>query len=562
MGSNADLRASLPEDLKLPERYQLVRRIASGGMASVWCAEDRMLGRRVAIKLLAESYAHDETAVRRFKREARVAARVSGHQNIVTIFDVGQAARISDGNAPDLAFIVMEYLAGGTVADARRLGAISREEAVRWLSETAAALDYAHGQGVIHRDIKPVNLLLDCDRVVHVADFGIARAGTDDTLTSTGMVLGTAAYIAPEQALGRPTTAASDRYALAVTAFELLVGERPFAATQLAAQARQHVEDEPPAASLRNRELPAAVDAVLARGMAKRPEDRWPSAGSFAAALGDALTPSAAPTRAFAATPPTRRRRGSLAAAGAAAGVAGGAFAGARPAAAASRPAADASRPAAAAFRPGRAPAAARPRRLSIGRSLALAALAAALFAVVMIATAGSGAPRAAHKAAYAQRTTATHAATPLPSTAHHAPAPKPTPRTTTTPTTPEVTGTAAAATTPAPSAGTLEAQGHSLLTSGAYQSAIPVLRQALADAPSSSLTYAYAEYDLGRALRLAGDPAAAAQVLYQRLQIPNQRGTVRAELQAALEAMGRNARQPGDGANGHGHGKQGKGAD
>jgi len=219
MGSRADLRASLPEDLELPERYQLVRRIASGGMASVWCAEDRMLGRRVAIKLLSESYAHDETAVRRFKRESRVAARVSGHQNIVTIFDVGQAARISDRDAPDLAFIVMEYLAGGTVADALRVGAVSREEAARWLSETAAALDYAHSQGVIHRDIKPVNLLLDTDRVVHVADFGIARAGTDDTLTSTGIVLGTAAYIAPEQALGRPTTAASDRYALAVTAF-------------------------------------------------------------------------------------------------------------------------------------------------------------------------------------------------------------------------------------------------------------------------------------------------------------------------------------------------------
>jgi tetratricopeptide (TPR) repeat protein len=536
MGSRADLRASSPEDLELPERYHLVRRIASGGMASVWCAEDRVLGRRVAIKLLAESYANDETAVRRFKREARVAARVSGHQNIVTIFDVGQAARISDPDGPELGFIVMEYLAGGTVADALRVGAVSHEEALRWLSETAAAVDYAHGQGVIHRDIKPVNLLLDCDRVVHVADFGIARIGTDDTITSTGMVLGTAAYIAPEQALGRPTTAASDRYALAVTAFELLVGERPFAATQLAAQARQHVEDEPPAASLRNPELPAAVDGVLARGMAKRPEERWPTAGAFAAALGDALAQSTTATRPLAGARPTRRRRaGAVAAVGAAA---------------------EASRPSAAAA------SATGTRRLSMGRSLALAALAAALFAVVIIALGGSGGHATGNQAAAARHITAARStATPTP--ARTSPPRKPatppkatTSATTAAPTTPQATATAAAATTPAAAADTLEAQGHSLMSSGNYQSAIPVLRQALASAPHGGLTYAYAEYDLGRALRLAGDPQAAAQVLYQRLQIPNQTGTVRQELQAALLALGRRAQQPGDGAAGHGKGK------
>jgi serine/threonine protein kinase len=155
MGSRADLRASLPKDLELPERYELLRRIAIGGMASVWCAEDRVLGRRVAIKLLSEAFAHEELGVRRFKREARVAARLSGHQNIVTIFDVGEAAVTDEPDAPGRAFIVMEYLAGGTVADALRVGAVERDQAINWLRETAAALDYAHGHGVIHRRLRP-----------------------------------------------------------------------------------------------------------------------------------------------------------------------------------------------------------------------------------------------------------------------------------------------------------------------------------------------------------------------------------------------------------------------
>ena len=166
----------------------------------------------------------------------------------------------------------MEFLAGGTVADALRVDSVRRVHAVKWLQEAASALDFAHGRGVLHRDIKPANLLLDRDRTLHVADFGIARLGAEDTITGTGQVLGTASYLAPERALGRPATAASDRYSLAVAAFELLVGERPFTARHFAAQARQHVEEEPPAASELNRTLPTSVDAVLARGMAKRPE--------------------------------------------------------------------------------------------------------------------------------------------------------------------------------------------------------------------------------------------------------------------------------------------------
>ena len=277
MGNQSPPDARVRKDLGLPERYEALRHVASGGMASVWCARDQALGRNVAVKLLADRLAGDDEAHERFLREARAAARLSGHPNVVMIYDVGETA--SDGRA----FIVMEYLAGGTVADALRVDSVRRVHAVKWVREAASALDFAHSRGVLHRDIKPANLLLDRDRVLHVADFGIARLGTEDTITGTGQVLGTASYLAPERALGEPATDASDRYSLAVVAFELLVGERPFTSTHFAAQARQHVDEEPPAASVRNRALPPAVDPVLARGMAKRPEDRWPTAQDFAA---------------------------------------------------------------------------------------------------------------------------------------------------------------------------------------------------------------------------------------------------------------------------------------
>ena len=272
----------------MPERYELIRHIANGGMASVWCAEDRVLGRRVAIKLLAERFAYDQTAVRRFKREARTAARLSGHPNVVTIYDVGETTT-PDPDAPARAFIVMEFLAGGTVADALRCDAVTQTEAIWWLHEVASALDYAHARGVLHRDIKPANVLLDGNRSVHVADFGIAQLATEDTLTADGELLGTAAYLAPERAMGRPATDASDRYSLAVMAFELLVGERPFTDQRFAVQARQHVDAPPPSASERNPRLPEALDAVLARGMAKRPEDRFPTAHALAEAVESAL---------------------------------------------------------------------------------------------------------------------------------------------------------------------------------------------------------------------------------------------------------------------------------
>src|SRR3954463_5132985 len=261
-----------PDRISLPDRYRVVRHLANGGMASVWEAHDELLDRDVAVKLLASHLGEDERARRRFQREARAAAGLSSHPNVVTIYDVGEhAGRV---------FMVMEIMRGGTLGDRLK----SREDvphakALRWLHEAAAALDTAHDAGVVHRDIKPGNLLLDSRERLAVADFGIARVAWEDQLTATGQVLGPAAYLSPEQALGEAATAASDRYALAVVAYELLTGTRPFEAEHFAAQARAHVEDPvPPASSRVVSPLSRAVDATLEKGLAKDPKDRWRSA--------------------------------------------------------------------------------------------------------------------------------------------------------------------------------------------------------------------------------------------------------------------------------------------
>src|SRR4051812_44129510 len=282
-----------PARISLPDRYRVVRHLASGGMAAVWEAPDELLDRDVAVKLLAPHLGEDERARRRFQREARAAAGLSSHPNVVTIYDVGE----HDGRV----FMVMELMRGGSVADRLRTGErISHGTALRWLREAAAALDTAHEAGIVHRDVKPANLLLDERGRLAIADFGIARLAWEDQVTATGQVLGTAAYISPEQAMGEPATAASDRYALAVVAFELLTGGKPFVAEHFAAQARAHIEDPPPAASSREDDLPRGVDGVLARGMAKDPGERFGSAAAMVDALagapgGGGVAPAGAP---------------------------------------------------------------------------------------------------------------------------------------------------------------------------------------------------------------------------------------------------------------------------
>jgi serine/threonine-protein kinase len=281
--------------LALPDRYRVLNRIAAGGMATVYRAEDGVLGREVAVKILAPHVAADPTSRKRFEREARTAARVGDHPNVVTIYDIGEV----DQNA----FIVMELYRGGTLADRLREGEppVPRKQALAWLADAAAGLDYAHGRDVVHRDVKPANLLLDESGRLGVADFGIARLADESSLTQAGTVLGTAAYLSPEQALGEPATTASDRYSLAVVAFELLTGSRPFAAEHAAAQARQHVE-----ATMPETGLGPHVDDCVCRMMAKEPGDRYPTCALFVEELEHAVqrAPSA---RTAAPTEPTQR---------------------------------------------------------------------------------------------------------------------------------------------------------------------------------------------------------------------------------------------------------------
>lgn len=273
----------------LPPRYRNPERIARGGMGEIFRAEDADLARIVAIKVLADRYAYDEAIRARFTREALAAARLSNAPSTVTIFDVGEHE--------DHPYIVMEYLAGGSLADRlARDGAQPMGRSLDWLGQAAAALDAAHASGVVHRDVKPANLLLDNDDRVKVADFGVASAVGLGSLTEVGTVVGTAGYLAPEQARGEKATPASDRYALAVVAFELLTGERPFERESSTAEALAHVSAPIPPASSINPELPSQVDDALARGLAKQPEQRYDSAADLVHALRDALDAAAGGT--------------------------------------------------------------------------------------------------------------------------------------------------------------------------------------------------------------------------------------------------------------------------
>ena len=267
----------------LPPRYLRPTRIGYGGMGEIFRAEDEVLGRTVAIKVLSDQYARDESLRARFTREALAAARLSGEQGAVTIFDVGEW----EGRP----FIVMEYLAGGSLETRLREGGRPPvDEALRWLDQAAGALDAAHQRGVVHRDVKPGNLLLDSDGDLRVADFGIASAAGLHSLTLTGTVLGTAGYLSPEQARGERATPASDRYSLAIVAYELLTGRRPFESDSPTAEATAHVQAEVPSIS-------PQLDPVFRRALAKDPLARFETASDFVAALREALEGGAAVTR-------------------------------------------------------------------------------------------------------------------------------------------------------------------------------------------------------------------------------------------------------------------------
>ena len=284
----------------LPPRYRSPRRIGRGAMGDIYLATDELLGREVAVKVLADHYAADEGIRERFKRESLAAARLSGEPGAVTIFDVGDW----EGRP----FIVMEHLSGGSLEDRlRREGAQPPGRALGWLEQAAGALDAAHRHGIVHRDVKPANLLLNERDEVTVADFGIASSAGMDSMTLTGTVLGTAGYLSPEQAEGQRSTPASDLSALAVVAYALLSGERPFERESPTAEAAAHVNAPVPSISARCKNLPHEIDQVFQRALAKDPRQRHRSAREFVAELRDALFRSAGATRELAPSPQRRR---------------------------------------------------------------------------------------------------------------------------------------------------------------------------------------------------------------------------------------------------------------
>ena len=251
-------------------RYELLRRLAQGGMASVYLARDQQLDRHVALKMLHPQFATDPTFAERLRREAHAAAGLS-HPNIVGVYDWGRQG--------DRYFIVMEYVSGhslGAIIAAR--GALDPNAATAVAFEVAAALAFAHRAGIVHRDVKPQNVLLSADGHVKVTDFGIATmmgAGASAGLTETGTVVGTAAYLSPEQAQGEPTDARSDLYSLGVVLYEMLAGSPPFRGDTPVAVAYQHVQDPPPPLGHVATGVPRALERITMRLLAKDPDDRY-----------------------------------------------------------------------------------------------------------------------------------------------------------------------------------------------------------------------------------------------------------------------------------------------
>ena len=262
-------------------RYLLESRIATGGMGEVWSARDTVLDRPVAVKVLKPEYADDALFRTRFETEARNAAALH-HPGIAAVFDYGQGAP-DDGSSTHRPYLVMELVDGQPLSALLRPGAPLDPAATQeLLAQAADALGVAHAAGIVHRDVKPANLLVTPDRRIKVTDFGIARAAEGMALTQTGEVMGTPAYISPEQAEGTSATAASDVYSLAVVAFECLAGRKPFVADTPVATAIAHLRN--PVPDLPDT-VPADLAAVVRRGMAKSPGERFPDGAAFARAL-------------------------------------------------------------------------------------------------------------------------------------------------------------------------------------------------------------------------------------------------------------------------------------
>jgi beta-lactam-binding protein with PASTA domain len=257
-------------------RYRIVRKLGSGGMADVYLAEDEELGRRVAIKILNDRHATDESFVERFRREAKNAAGLS-HPNIVSIYDRGEA----EGTY----YIAMEYLDGRSLKElvvAR--GPLPIGDAIDCTRQVLGALRFAHRKGVVHRDIKPHNVMADADGRLKVTDFGIARAGVSQ-MTEAGSIIGTAQYLSPEQARGAAVDQRSDLYSVGILLYEMLTGTVPFTGDSPVEIAMKHLSDTPRPPSLERPDIPPDLDMIVLRALAKNPDDRFQTAEEMAAEL-------------------------------------------------------------------------------------------------------------------------------------------------------------------------------------------------------------------------------------------------------------------------------------
>jgi eukaryotic-like serine/threonine-protein kinase len=521
-------------------RYRVLRHLGSGGMASVLLCQDERLDRLVAVKRLHADQPDD--IEQRFVREAKLGASLN-HPNLVSVFDT---ATDDEG-----VLIIMEYVQGEPLSRALRRGPLAPERVAHMASELGAALDHAHRHGVVHRDVKPGNVLLRDDGVTKLVDLGIATAAGHTRITRSGIVLGTASYMAPEQLEGREVGPAADIYALATVCFEALAGERAHPGRSPMEVA--HTIATEPAPDLRERwaGAPPATAELLGRAMARDPGKRPRTAGELGSGLRGTLEEAPQGTAAT--------RRMDWRTAGGAAGPAVPAPRTAAPASGRSPTAPNevsdreaALRPRGTVVPPRRGTH--RPRLLPLALAGVIVALAVATIVIAFGSGGGGDPPSQQDGARPAERPRASEqnrkkpkqraeSEQPAPQAeqpeqqAPAAPAPAPAPA----PEEDQPEDEQTAASGPAEGA-RLNNQGFQLMSEGRYDEAIPILQRAVDSFPpgTSDLNYAYALFNLGQALRLAGRPEEAIPILEQRLEIPNQTGVVRRELELARRAAGR----------------------
>src|ERR687883_722356 len=284
--------------MQLNGRYRLDAQIGSGGMSTVYRAFDTVLERQVAIKLMHREIAADAHQLERFRREARAVAQLN-HPHVVGVIDAGEAPPPDESSAfgepVAMPYIVFEYVEGETLKDRiRRAGRLPIPEAVAYAIEIARALQAAHERRIVHRDVKPQNVLIDSEGTAKVTDFGIARSLTEEGLTAEGRVLGTTDYVSPEQALGQDVGPQSDLYSLGVVMFEMLTGDVPFHGENQVSVAMKHVREELPDLQSRRPEASATLASVLDRMTDKDLKRRYPDSASLVADLEEALAIEAA----------------------------------------------------------------------------------------------------------------------------------------------------------------------------------------------------------------------------------------------------------------------------